>query len=132
VLQATGITLSALIGGTGAVAAKSSSGNSQRKRQNHPPSDRQGPPKYAATQGIKIENDRFKMTVSRSEWENIDLTEMKGVPERAKQVPYGVVEEAIEDFNEALDAGHLGFEERNGRRVVVPQTNSLEIARGDE
>jgi hypothetical protein len=116
----------ALIGGTGAATA------SPDHDRSHGDNSKNGQQGLSDNAGVMVQNGRFEMNISRSEWNSINPKDIKGIPDDTIPVPYEIVKNAVEDFNEAIAAGDLGFEERNGQHVVVPQNDIPEINGGNE
>ncbi|MFB6137205.1 MAG: hypothetical protein ABEJ42_02540 [Halobacteriaceae archaeon] len=82
--------------------------------------------------GIGIENGRFEVAVSERRLQRINSRDAEGVPAEAQKVPPQALQDAVEDFNAAIEAGHFSFEERDGRQVLTMESDVSDIVGGDE
>ena len=117
VLRVTGLSLSGLAGGFGttvtlpedATSSSDGSGGSHSRSESSVTRERN------PDQPISVKNDRFAVNVDRSDWNRDEPASSNG-----ESVPYDVVENAVADFNRAIEAGHLKFERQGEQRVLVP------------
>lgn len=101
---------------TGSVSAKPEHAG-QRGRPDH--AGQQGPPEHAnALSGVQLTNNRAELAVTEEEWTSVDASDVEGIPDDAQRVPFEVVEAQIKGINEAVAAGQMEIDKKNGRPTL--------------
>jgi hypothetical protein len=89
----------------------------QRGRPDH--AGQQGPPEHAnALSGVQLTNNRAELAVTEEEWTSVDASDVEGIPDDAQRVPFEVVEAQIKGINEAVAAGQMEIDKKNGRPTL--------------
>jgi len=146
VLKLAGLSLTSLIVGTGAHAANSGKrgppkhANGAPEREEKPsqhsngsPNNKSKPPHHANTMGVAVRDNQLEMRNIPSRRNIGSPSDIGRLPDEAVPVPQEGIENALEDFNNAIEAGQFGLEERNGREILVPQGDDPVLGKeGDE
>lgn len=106
VLKTAGVALAGLTGMTGAASAAPGNGRGRgRGRPDH--AGERGPPAF-----VQDKNGRLELGVSKSEWGTVPPE--ADIPSNGGPVPYSVVKEVVEAWNEAVENGQISPSELDG------------------
>lgn len=130
VLQLTGLAASGLVGATGVSAAQPDHASSQGPPEH---AGQQGPPEHANIPGwARVENGQVEMALSESEWESAPpASDIKGVPDDARRLPYDMMDQGAKAINQAIAAGDFDLEEQNGQSKLTFSDSNDQSNQGD-
>lgn len=108
VLQITGASLTGLIGATSLSAARPSHAG-QQGRPDH--AGERGPPEHANAPGwLAKKGNRVELAVTENEYKSHSASEVDGIPDNARRVPFEVLQLQVEAINEEIKSNNIRVE----------------------
>lgn len=105
VLQLTGAALTSLLGAGGVSAAKPEHAE-ESGRPDHAgesgPSDHSNAPDWLKEQGEGV-----GLAISERDYRSVSATDVEGIPNDARRVPYEVLQMQVQALNEQIEAGEI-------------------------
>lgn len=69
-----------------------------------------GPPTHSnAPDWVRAKNGRLTLTIDKAEWNRVDPSDVDGVPNKARVIPFEVMENVVSDFNKEVEDGDLSL-----------------------
>lgn len=109
ILQFTGAAITYLVGtGFGGAAQPDHAGNHGRPDYTR----RRGPPEHANAPGwLGKKGNKVGLNVTESEYKSVSASDVRGVPDNARRVPFEVLQLQVQAINKELRANRLRFED---------------------
>lgn len=114
VLQLTGMSLAGLMGVSGAASAQPRSDRSHGR-------GRGAPEQANAPAWLERDGNHVGLAVSKREWQSVDASDVEGIPDTARRVPYEALQVQVDGTNEAIEDGYLRVGAQNSH-VALERT----------